>query len=83
MDDQEQRHVFDNPRNVKLVLYGLYLSCGLLLLADFFVDRHGVHPWEALISFYCLYGFGACVILVLLAKEMRKLLMRADDYYDG
>jgi len=34
------------------------------------------------IGFYSLYGFVACVILVLLAKEMRKLVMRDEDYYE-
>ena len=41
-----------------------------------------VHPFEGLWGFYAIYGFVACVILVLLAKEMRKLLMRDEDYYD-
>ena len=29
-----------------------------------------------------IYGFVACVLLVLIAKEMRKIVMRNDDYYD-
>jgi hypothetical protein len=33
-------------------------------------------------GFYAIYGFVACVILVLVAKEMRKLVMRDEDYYD-
>ena len=33
--------------------------------------------------FYCLYGFAACVILVLLATQLRKVLMRDETYYDG
>jgi len=41
-----------------------------------------VHPFEALWGFYAIYGFVACVVLVLLAKEMRKILMRDEDYYD-
>jgi len=41
-----------------------------------------VHAWEALPGFYALFGFVACVVLVLIAKEMRKVLMRDEDYYD-
>ena len=41
------------------------------------------HPWEALFGFYGIYGFVACVILVLLAKEMRRILMRREDYYES
>ena len=54
----------------------------MLLLADFVVHRHVYHEWEGLWGFYAGYGFVACVLLVLIAKEMRKLLMRSEDYYD-
>jgi len=83
MDDQGTRHIFDNPRNVKRVIYALYAACGISVVAEFFVHRHVDHPWEALFGFYSVYGFVACVLLVLIAKEMRKILMRRDDYYDG
>ncbi len=82
MDDKPKRHIFDNPRNVKRAIYGLYGVCAISLLAEFFIYRHVDHPWEALFGLYPLYGFGACVLLVLIAKEMRKILMRKDDYYD-
>lgn len=75
-------HIFDNPSNVKRAIHGLYAACGLTLIADFFTQRHVDHPWEAYWAFYCVYGFVACVILVLVAKEMRKVLMRKEDYYD-
>jgi hypothetical protein len=29
-----------------------------------------------------MYGFAACVVLVLLAKQLRKLLKRSEDFYD-
>jgi hypothetical protein len=83
MDDGKKRHIFDDPANVKRVIHALYGVCALSLLADFFVDRHVDHPGEALFGFYALYGFVACVILVLVAKELRKVLMRGEDYYDG
>lgn len=82
MPDQDRRHIFDNPRNVKRVIHGLYAICAISLAAEFFVYRHVDHPWESLFGFYSLYGFVACVILVLVAKEMRKILMRKEDYYD-
>lgn len=79
----DKRHVFDEPANVRRVLRGLYAACLAALLADFFVHRHGRFPGEGLWGFYGIYGFVACVILVLLAKEMRKVLMRREDYYDA
>ena len=82
MNDKKKRHVFDNPLNVKRAIHGLYGVCALALLGDFIVRRHIDHPWEGLFGFYPLFGFGACVLLVLIAKEMREALMRKDDYYD-
>ena len=82
MNDKSKRHIFDDPRNVKRAIYALYGVCALWLLGDFVIERHADHPWEALFGFYPLYGFGACVLLVLIAKQMRKVLMRKDDYYD-
>jgi len=81
MDQKERRHIFDDKRNVKRVIYALYLVCTVSLVLDFFVHRHVEHPWEGLFGFYAFYGFVACVVLVLIAKEMRKILMRKDDYY--
>ena len=81
MADPDKKHVFDDPGNVKRVIYALYVVCGLTLLLDLVIDRHVDHPWETLIGFYCVYGFVACVVLVLVAKEMRKVIMRGEDYY--
>jgi hypothetical protein len=79
---KERRHIFDDPKNVKRVIYALYTACALSVIAEFFVHRHVLHPWEGLFAFYAIYGFVACVLLVLIAKEMRKVLMRPEDYYD-
>jgi len=79
----EKTHVFDNPKNVKRVILFLFVICGISLGLDFVIHRHVDHPWEAMFGFYALYGFAACVVLVLIAKEMRKVIMRAEDYYDG
>ena len=78
----KKRYLFDNPKNVKRVVRGLIAVCLVLFGLDFVLHRHAVHPWEELFGFYAIYGFVACVLLVLLAKELRKLLMRDEDYYD-
>lgn len=77
-----KRHLFDEPANVRRVLRLLYLICAGLFLADFVIHRHIYHAWERLPGFYAIYGFVACVVLVLAATQMRKLLMREEDYYD-
>ena len=78
----EKTYLFDNPRNVTRLLSGFYIICAVLFVADFIIHRHTVHPWEGIPGFYAIYGFVACVLLVVVAKEMRKVLMRKEDYYD-
>lgn len=79
----EKKYFFDKPRNVKLTLIALYILCGITLVFEFFVNRHLSHPWEQLFGFHALYGFVVCISLVLAAKELRKLLIRQENYYDG
>ena len=78
----EQRHIFDHPRNVRRVIWALCIACVIVFIADPLVHRHVDHPWEAVFGFYCIYGFISCVLLVLIAKGLRKILMRPEDYYD-
>lgn len=80
--ENEKKHFFDNPDNIKRVLYVFFACCVLLFLLDFVIHRHVEHSWENLWGFYPIFGFVACVILVLIAKWMRTFLMRSEDYYD-
>lgn len=79
---RKKKHIFDKPENVTRFLRGFYLICALLFLLDFILHRHITHNWENAPVFYALFGFIACVTLVLVAKLMRKVLMRKEDYYD-
>tara|TARA_R110002167_G_scaffold4648_4_gene21948 strand:+ start:30595 stop:30930 length:336 start_codon:yes stop_codon:yes gene_type:complete len=78
---RDKTALFDNPRNVRRVVQGLTALCVLLFGLDAVLPRHVEHPWEGVFGFYALYGFGACVLLVLLARELRKLVMRDSHYY--
>ncbi len=77
-----EKHVFDDPRNVSRLLRVLYVICALLFVLDFFLHRHTAHTWEEVTGFYAIFGFVACVTLVLLATQLRKILKRREDYYD-
>ncbi|WP_271274110.1 hypothetical protein [Aliamphritea hakodatensis] len=81
-DNHDSDGWFDKPENVKKMLKVFYVICGLLVLVDFMVNRHIYHDWENIPAFYAIYGFIGCVVLVLIATEMRKYLMRGEDYYD-
>ena len=64
---------------IKIFLF----CCVVLLLLDLVIHREVHHPWENLFGFYAIYGFVACVLLVLAATQMRRVLMRSEDYYDA
>ena len=78
----EKQHIFDNPKNVRWVIRGLFFICVVLVLADLVVHRHVYHPLEELFGFYAFYGFVAYVVLVLIAREVRKFVMRDENYYE-
>ena len=80
--NNEKIYIFDKPENVKRLLLIFYICCALLFTLDFIIHRHVVHDWEKLWGFYPIYGFVGCVLLVFIAKWMRTLLMRPEDYYD-
>ncbi len=81
-DATEKTYWLDNPRNVAKVFWGLVVVCALLFAADAFYDKHVELEAESWFGFYGIFGFVACVALVLAAKELRKILMRGEDYYD-
>lgn len=78
----EKPGYFDKPENVQKILRVFYVCCAVLVVLDFVVHRHIYHSWENMPGFYPVYGFIGCVVLVLIAREMRKVLMRKEDYYD-
>jgi membrane protein YdbS with pleckstrin-like domain len=80
--ERNKQHIFDKPENVRRLLWLLYFACALLLAIELFFHRHVEHAWESMWGFYSFYGFMACISLVLLAKQLRKLVKRPEDYYD-
>ena len=81
-DPEGKQYLFDKPRNISRLLGGFYVVCVALFLLDFVLHRHVYLAWENLPGFYAIFGFVACVALVLIAKEMRKVVMREEEYYD-
>ena len=77
----------DKPEAVRRFFFAVYLICGALLVAEFFLfsaENAHPHPLEESVRFlvYPMYGFISFWFLVLVAKPMRKLLIRSEDYYE-
>ncbi|HIF05849.1 MAG TPA: hypothetical protein EYQ64_02555 [Gemmatimonadetes bacterium] len=67
----ERQHVWDKPGNVKLLFNVFYALCVIFAVLGLVIP-----------AFYPVYGFVGIVALVFIAKQMRKVLMRPEDYYD-
>ncbi|HEY8482355.1 MAG TPA: hypothetical protein VIL71_21225 [Spirillospora sp.] len=78
----DRRRPLDEPRNVNRIVRGLYLVCALMVLADLAYTKHPQFDFEGFFGFYAVYGFVGSVTLVLAAKQLRRVLMRGEDYYE-
>jgi len=82
MKDEDKRcYWLDKPANVTHLYRGLWCVGIVLLLFDFVVHKHEDVALADSLFFYGIFGFVACVVLVVSAKGLRRLLMRREDYY--
>ena len=75
----------DRPNPGPKVRKGLivfYVLCAGLVVLDFFGLRHAENSLDGVYGFYAIYGFVACVVLVVVATAMRRLVMRDEDYFE-
>ena len=73
---------FDEPKNVNKIVWSLVALCVASVGAELLFHKHTHYGFQDLPGFDALYGFVSCVLLVLAAKQLRKVLMRGEDYYD-
>ena len=62
-----------------------WLVGALVLLPPLAVEAllgHGPHKGFDVFGFYAWFGFGACLLMVLAALLVGRVLKRRDDYYD-
>ena len=78
---KDKKYWLDNPGNINKIVYGLYSICTILLLLDFAYHKHINFLFENWFGFFSWFGFIACLALVLLAKQMRKIVKRDEDSY--
>jgi len=71
-----------SPVAVRVMVRVFCVLCVLLVLADFARLQSALHPLEAFFGFHALFGFAACVILALVARWLRPMFMRGEDYYE-
>jgi hypothetical protein len=79
---RKKTELFERPANVRRLLIGLFVFLGALLVAGPLLPHHPHFYWDAAPNFHAAYGFAAYVVLIYLAKGLRRLLKREEDYYE-
>lgn len=82
MTGKNKQYWLDDPANVTRLYRGLWVVGIVLLLCDLFLHKHEDLHFAGWWFFYGVFGFVACVVLVVTAKGLRRVLMRGEDYYD-
>ena len=72
---------FTKTKNANKIFLGLASLCFALFLADFTYHKHGHFHIEEIPGFYGAYGFFMFTALILVAKALRLLIKRPENYY--
>jgi len=76
-------------KGARIALVALHFAALVSVLVElvrpFPADAHAVERTHMLdfLASYAIYGFVACVILVLIGRVLRRLVIRPEDYYRG
>ena len=71
----------DSKRNVDRLVWGLGIFCALLAGADFFYHKHVHYDIETIPGIYGIVGFAVYSVVIFLAKGLRLIVRRPEDYY--
>lgn len=78
----ERAYWLDDTANTDRLVKWFYVACGLVLVIDPLVHKHGPFKIEHAWGFYGIFGFVACAAVILGGKKLREIVMRREDYYD-
>lgn len=78
----EPVHWLVRPRTLRLLWIAFVAVLAATVAAGFLVDMHPHFEVERWPAFFAVFGFLACVAMVLGSKLLGMLLKREDTYYD-
>ena len=73
---------FYRESSIKKLWIGAGIILFLTVLAELVVKLHPHFKIESIFAFHAIYGFLACIAMVIFAKLLGYLIKRKDDYYD-
>lgn len=75
---------FGDSKYKKLRWRLLLATLLIIVIADFFVERHHDHFWEEIPGWGAFFGFVSCFAIIFVSKFIGKKggIMKDEDYYD-
>jgi len=86
---EDRKHFLDDSNNINRIWRLFVICCVVVAALDLLGviglgwHRHVSLFVEGLPGFYPVWGFVAIALLIMLAKRLRRIVMRPKDYYDG
>lgn len=77
-----EQHWLTRPATIRKLWIGFIAVLALTVIFGLFIDFHDHFGVESSVGFYAWYGFGTCVLMVVGAKLLGKVLKRPDNYYE-
>ena len=68
-------------KTMKRIAYAVLI---LIILIDFFIPRYEIHFFgDRIPGFWSLFGFVACILIILISKWIGRLgIMQDENYYN-
>lgn len=74
---------FDRPEIIKILKLISYVMLVAVVVPSFFIKGHGHFAFENIPGFWPVFGFVACIMIVVVSKTIGKVwLQRKENYYD-
>ena len=74
--------VFYRPGVARAVARMGLLLLAVVVLAEWPLPLHSHFTLADFFAFHALYGFVSCLLLIVAARGLGRLIKRPDDYYD-
>ena len=81
MTDRDESHWLTRPATIKKLWWIFSGILALTVLAQLLWYVKGYFTVGGWVGFGAVYGFGSCLIMVLVAKGLGFVLKRPNDYY--
>ncbi len=82
MAHENKEHWLARPATIKKLWWGFSALLLITVLAQLLVQVKGYFAVDGWFGFGALYGFSACLFMVLVAKGIGLFLKRKEHYYE-